>query len=177
LNLGSERAADVLSTVEGSAVEHYKIARYGISRPGPRSLGLNEAVKLLDMTLGEEKKTDETLTKLAETRSTSTHRRRDGERIEGRPRARITAASSACRALRQTSCRPRRRTIMMGSRGQPKNRCQHANVVSQPEATRASARKCSISLGSARDKLGLVIAAGCSSNLCHPSYYSWQADA
>jgi ferritin-like metal-binding protein YciE len=72
LNLGSERAADVLSTVEGSAVEHYKIARYGISRPGPRSLRLNEAVKLLDMTLGEEKKTDETLTKLAETRSTST---------------------------------------------------------------------------------------------------------
>ena len=36
------------------------------SRPGPQSLASIEAVKLLEATLAEEKKTDETLTKLAQ---------------------------------------------------------------------------------------------------------------
>jgi ferritin-like metal-binding protein YciE len=48
------------------AVEHYEIARYGTLKTWAQELGLNQSVKLLQATLGEEKKTDETLTQLAE---------------------------------------------------------------------------------------------------------------
>ena len=44
---------------------HYEIARYGTLKTWAGELGLNEAVKLLEMTLAEEKKTDEALSKLA----------------------------------------------------------------------------------------------------------------
>ncbi|MCX7319092.1 MAG: ferritin-like domain-containing protein [Hyphomicrobiales bacterium] len=47
------------------AVEHYEIARYGTLRTWAQTLGLKDAVKLLDQTLAEEKKTDDTLSKLA----------------------------------------------------------------------------------------------------------------
>jgi ferritin-like metal-binding protein YciE len=47
------------------AVEHYEIARYGTLKTWASELGLNQAVKLLDATLAEEKKTDEALTQLA----------------------------------------------------------------------------------------------------------------
>jgi ferritin-like metal-binding protein YciE len=47
-------------------VEHYEIARYGTLKTWAQELGLNQSVKLLQATLGEEKKTDETLTQLAE---------------------------------------------------------------------------------------------------------------
>jgi ferritin-like metal-binding protein YciE len=47
------------------SVEHYEISRYGTLRTWAEKLGLRDAVKLLDQTLAEEKKTDETLTKLA----------------------------------------------------------------------------------------------------------------
>jgi ferritin-like metal-binding protein YciE len=48
------------------AVEHYEIARYGSLKTWAAELGLNQAVKLLEKTLAEEKKTDEALTQLAE---------------------------------------------------------------------------------------------------------------
>jgi ferritin-like metal-binding protein YciE len=47
------------------AVEHYEIARYGTLIAWAKQLGLNDAVKLLDQTLTEEKKTDLLLSKLA----------------------------------------------------------------------------------------------------------------
>jgi ferritin-like metal-binding protein YciE len=47
------------------AVEHYEISRYGTLKTWASELGLNEAVKLLDETLAEEKRTDELLSKLA----------------------------------------------------------------------------------------------------------------
>jgi ferritin-like metal-binding protein YciE len=47
------------------AVEHYEISRYGTLKTWASELGLSEAVKLLDETLGEEKRTDELLSKLA----------------------------------------------------------------------------------------------------------------
>ena len=47
------------------AVEHYEISRYGTLRAWAQKLGLQDAVRLLDETLAEEKKTDEALTKLA----------------------------------------------------------------------------------------------------------------
>ena len=47
------------------AVEHYEISRYGTLRSWAKELGLNDAARLLDETLAEEKRTDELLTKLA----------------------------------------------------------------------------------------------------------------
>lgn len=47
------------------AVEHYEISRYGTLRSWAQQLGMKEAVKLLDATLAEEKKTDEALSQLA----------------------------------------------------------------------------------------------------------------
>jgi len=49
------------------AVEHYEISRYGTLKTWAGALGMNDAVKLLDQTLEEEKKTDALLTRLAET--------------------------------------------------------------------------------------------------------------
>jgi ferritin-like metal-binding protein YciE len=48
------------------AVEHYEMSRYGTLRTWAQELGLNDAVRLLDQTLEEEKKTDAALTKIAE---------------------------------------------------------------------------------------------------------------
>src|SRR6478752_9782467 len=47
------------------AVEHYEISRYGTLKTWAAELGMKDAVKLLDQTLAEEKKTDEALTKIA----------------------------------------------------------------------------------------------------------------
>lgn len=48
------------------AVEHYEISRYGTMKTWASELGLDEAMSLLNLTLGEEKATDEALTQLAE---------------------------------------------------------------------------------------------------------------
>jgi ferritin-like metal-binding protein YciE len=48
------------------AVEHYEISRYGTLKTWASELGLSQAVKLLDATLSEEKKTNDALTELAE---------------------------------------------------------------------------------------------------------------
>jgi ferritin-like metal-binding protein YciE len=58
-------ALDAGLLAAAQAVEHYEIARYGTLKTWAAELGLN-AVKLLEQTLSEEKKTDETLTQLAE---------------------------------------------------------------------------------------------------------------
>jgi ferritin-like metal-binding protein YciE len=56
--------AGLLSAAQ--AVEHYEISRYGTLKNWAAELGLDEAVRLLDATLAEEKATDEALTELAE---------------------------------------------------------------------------------------------------------------
>jgi ferritin-like metal-binding protein YciE len=48
------------------AVEHYEISRYGTLIAWADQLGMTDAAKLLEATLQEEKKTDASLTKLAE---------------------------------------------------------------------------------------------------------------
>jgi ferritin-like metal-binding protein YciE len=63
---GSE-AIDAGLVAAAQAVEHYEIARYGTLKRWAELMGLDEAVKLLDMTLQQESKTDEDLTKLANT--------------------------------------------------------------------------------------------------------------
>jgi len=62
---GSE-ALDAGMLAAAQAVEHYEISRYGTLKQWAQQLGMKDAVKLLDQTLQEEKKTDETLTTLAE---------------------------------------------------------------------------------------------------------------
>ncbi len=59
-------AVDAGLIAAAQAVEHYEIARYGTLRTWAEELGLEEAAKLLDETLDEEKKTDEMLTELAQ---------------------------------------------------------------------------------------------------------------
>jgi ferritin-like metal-binding protein YciE len=60
-------ALDAGLLAAAQAVEHYEISRYGTLKTWARELGLDNAVRLLDQTLQEEKKTDATLTEIAET--------------------------------------------------------------------------------------------------------------
>ena len=47
------------------AAEHYEIARYGTLAAWAKQLGLNDAAKILEQTLGEEKAADKKLSQLA----------------------------------------------------------------------------------------------------------------
>ena len=58
-------ALDAGLLAAAQAVEHYEISRYGTLKAWAGRLGMNDAVKLLDETLAEEKKTDDTLTRIA----------------------------------------------------------------------------------------------------------------
>src|SRR5436853_1853867 len=60
-------ALDAGLLAAAQAVEHYEIARYGTLKAWAAKLNMPQAIRLLDETLAEEKKTDETLTKIAET--------------------------------------------------------------------------------------------------------------
>jgi ferritin-like metal-binding protein YciE len=59
-------ALDASLIAAAQAVEHYEISRYGTLKTWAGQLGMDDAVELLEETLEEEKNTDETLTKLAE---------------------------------------------------------------------------------------------------------------
>ncbi|QPF83812.1 DUF892 family protein [Bradyrhizobium genosp. L] len=60
-----EPALDTGLLTVAQVVEDYEILRYGTLRSWAAKLGMKDAVKLLDQTLTEEKKTGDTLTKLA----------------------------------------------------------------------------------------------------------------
>jgi ferritin-like metal-binding protein YciE len=60
-------ALDAALLAVAQAVEHYEISRYGTLKTWAGELGIDRAVKLLDATLQEEKKTDVALTQLAVT--------------------------------------------------------------------------------------------------------------
>ena len=60
---GPMRDAGIISA--GQKVEHYEIASYGTLRQFAETLGLDEAVELLQATLDEEKAADEKLTEVA----------------------------------------------------------------------------------------------------------------
>jgi len=74
----TEEGAEIMKEYKGSpaldagllaaaqAVEHYEMSRYGTLKSWAQELGLNDAVRLLEQTLEEEKKTDAALTKIAE---------------------------------------------------------------------------------------------------------------
>jgi ferritin-like metal-binding protein YciE len=59
-------AADAVLIGSAQAMEHYEIARYGMLKTWATQLGLADAAELLDLTLQEEKKTDQLLTEIAE---------------------------------------------------------------------------------------------------------------
>jgi ferritin-like metal-binding protein YciE len=59
-------ALDAGLLAAAQAVEHYEISRYGTLKTWAQELGLDESVALLNLTLREEKNTDQTLTELAE---------------------------------------------------------------------------------------------------------------
>jgi ferritin-like metal-binding protein YciE len=59
-------ALDAGLLAAAQAVEHYEISRYGTLKSWAAKLELKQAIKLLDQTLNEEKKTDELLSKVAE---------------------------------------------------------------------------------------------------------------
>src|SRR6195256_718938 len=62
---GSE-ALDAGMLAAAQAVEHYEISRYGTLKQWATQLGMKDAARLLDQSLQEEKKTDASLTTLAE---------------------------------------------------------------------------------------------------------------
>src|ERR1700743_1395749 len=57
---------DVALIMAGQKAEHYEIATYGALAQIARTLGHKDVARILSTTLKEEKETDETLTKLAE---------------------------------------------------------------------------------------------------------------
>ncbi|TRL38771.1 ferritin-like domain-containing protein [Rhizobium straminoryzae] len=68
-------ALDAGLLAAAQAVEHYEISRYGTLRSWAMQLGLKDAVALLEATLAEESKTDDTLTQLAESAVNSAARK------------------------------------------------------------------------------------------------------
>lgn len=60
---GAMRDAGIISA--GQKVEHYEMASYGTLRQFAETLGLTEAVTLLEATLNEEKAADAKLTEVA----------------------------------------------------------------------------------------------------------------
>ncbi|GJD49606.1 Protein YciF [Methylobacterium crusticola] len=65
-DFGDSPAADAVLVGCAQAVEHYEIARYGTLKTWATQLGHEDAAKLLDETLQEEKRTDALLTQIAE---------------------------------------------------------------------------------------------------------------
>jgi ferritin-like metal-binding protein YciE len=63
---GSSEALDAGLLAAAQAVEHYEMSRYGTLKTWAAQLELQDAVRLLDETLQEEKKTDALLSDLAE---------------------------------------------------------------------------------------------------------------
>ena len=59
-------ALDAGLLAAAQAVEHYEISRYGTLKQWALQLGMKDASRLLDQTLQQEKKTDASLTSLAE---------------------------------------------------------------------------------------------------------------
>ena len=67
-DFAESEALDAGLIAAGQAVEHYEISRYGTLRSWAQQLGLDQAVRLLEQNLQEEKKTDQLLTHLGESR-------------------------------------------------------------------------------------------------------------
>jgi ferritin-like metal-binding protein YciE len=65
-DFGNSAALDAGLLAGAQAVEHYEMSRYGTLKAWAAKLGMNNAVKLLDETLQEEKNADQLLSQIAE---------------------------------------------------------------------------------------------------------------
>ena len=65
-DFAESEALDAGLLAAAQSVEHYEISRYGTLAAWAKELGMRDAVRLLEQTLQEEKKTDALLTKIAE---------------------------------------------------------------------------------------------------------------
>jgi ferritin-like metal-binding protein YciE len=63
---GNEQAKEAALIGAAQRVEHYEIAAYGTARTHARQLGFDNAAKLLEQTLKEERMADDLLTNIAE---------------------------------------------------------------------------------------------------------------
>jgi ferritin-like metal-binding protein YciE len=66
-DIDDKQVLDAALIAAAQAVEHYEIARYGTLMAWAKTLGHQEAIRLLKQNLDEEKATDEKLSKMAET--------------------------------------------------------------------------------------------------------------
>jgi ferritin-like metal-binding protein YciE len=66
-DIDDKQVLDAALISAAQAVEHYEIARYGTLMAWAKTLGHQEAIRLLKQNLDEEKATDEKLSKMAET--------------------------------------------------------------------------------------------------------------
>jgi ferritin-like metal-binding protein YciE len=67
-NVADRDVLDAAMIAAAQAVEHYEITRYGTLAEWAQQLGRSDCAKLLHQNLEEERRTDEKLTQLAETR-------------------------------------------------------------------------------------------------------------
>ena len=67
-DIADKRVLDAALVASAQAVEHYEITRYGTLIAWARELGHDNAIRLFEETLAEEKATDEKLTTLAGSR-------------------------------------------------------------------------------------------------------------
>ncbi len=70
-DIDDKSVLDAALIAAAQAVEHYEITRYGTLIAWSNELGLSDVAKILQQTLDEEKKTDEKLSKLAESKVNS----------------------------------------------------------------------------------------------------------
>jgi ferritin-like metal-binding protein YciE len=68
------------------SVEHYEISRYGTLIAWAEKLGMDDATRLLEETLAEEKATDEKLTRLAESEVNIAAEETEREDSDAKPR-------------------------------------------------------------------------------------------
>ena len=81
-----ETIRDAAMLAAAQSVEHYEISRYGTLQAWAEKMGMTEAAALFEATLEEEKLTDATLTKLAESEINVVAEETDED--EEKPRAR-----------------------------------------------------------------------------------------
>jgi len=91
-DFGGGPAGDAVLIGSAQALEHYEIARYGTLKTWAMQLGLQDAARLLDETLQEEKKTDELLSRIAE-QSANQEGAQGAERKGGQSSKRAAGAS------------------------------------------------------------------------------------
>ncbi|MEJ1158430.1 YciE/YciF ferroxidase family protein [Prosthecomicrobium sp. N25] len=85
-------AADAVLIAGAQAIEHYEISRYGTLKTWAAQLGYQDAARLLEETLAEEKKTDELLTQIAETINVQADEG-EGEEQDAQPQKRRASGS------------------------------------------------------------------------------------